>query len=184
MARIGRTAALFLTVLLVSSMVGAAYAMWDKTLYINGEVNTGEVSLEIISVGSDDPPGTIDPGKDKDVGWTTATIGADKQTITVTIHNAYPCYEVYVHFTVHNIGTIPVKLQSITVTAPPCLTVEGWNKLGEQIDPHPSANDRSDNTVYVHVEQGAGQGSTYTFTVKFYYVQWNEYVPPPKAPPP
>jgi len=173
MRRIGKTSALFLAVILASSMVGAAYAMWDKSLYINGTVNTGIFHLEIKSVASDDPPGTVDPGKDKDVGCTTAKIGTDKQTITVTIYNAYPCYEVYVHFTVHNDGTIPAKLQSISATAPGELTVTAWNSIGEQIDPC----ENKDNTIYVHVEQSAQQGSTYTFTVEFYYVQWNEYTP-------
>jgi len=160
-------------VILVSSMVGAAYAMWDKSLWMYGTVNTGKLHLEIIDVSSGDPPGAKDPGKDKDVGCTTVTW--ETQTITVTITNAYPCYYVYIHFTVHNDGTIPAKLQSITIKAPPELTVTGWNSIGEQIDPC----ENRDNTIKVHVEQWADQGSTYTFTVEFYYVQWNEYVPPP-----
>ncbi|MCK4723675.1 MAG: hypothetical protein KAT75_10240 [Dehalococcoidia bacterium] len=163
---------LFLVLALTLAGIGVGYAMWDKTLYIDGTVSTGEVNMEIISVAPDDLG--IDPGHDKDVGNTTAVIDPGAQSITVTINNGYPCYTVFVHFTVHNNGTIPVKLQAINVTAPPEITVDGWNGIGEQIDPC----EKRDNTISVHVEQIADELATYTFTVEFYYVQWNEYTPP------
>ena len=59
------------------------------------------------------------------------------------------------------------------MTAPPELTVSGWDKIGEQIDPGVNCN----NSALVHVEQEADELATYTFTVEFYYVQWNEYTP-------
>jgi len=175
--RLGKFGLLFLAVALCLAITGAGFAMWDKTLYIDGTVNTGEVNMEILSVSSDDPPGFIDPGKDKDVGCTTAQIDPnDNQRVIVTITNGYPCYEVRVHFTAHNNGTVPVKLQDIIVTSPPGgeLTVTGSDGIGEQIDP---CVDR-DNTIYIHVEQCAVELTQYTFTVEFYYVQWNEYTPP------
>ena len=171
--KFGKVGLLFLVLTLVLGSMGVGYAMWDKTLDINGTVNTGEVNLEILSASSDDPPGAIDPGKDKDVGCTTAVIDDGGQSITVTVTNGYPCYEVYVHFTVHNSGTIPVKLQLVTLTAPPEITLSGWNSIGEQIDPC----ERSDNTIHLHVKQIADENATYTFNVEFYYVQWNEYTP-------
>ena len=158
-----------LALVLALGTLGVGYAMWDKTLYINGTVNTGEVNLEILSASSDDVG--IDPGKDKDVGSCTATV--DGQTVVVTIENGYPCYYTYVHFTAHNNGTVPVKLQAINITAPPEITVTGSNSIGEQIDP----SERRDNTLYIHVEQDAEELATYTFTVEFYYVQWNEFTP-------
>ena len=170
---------LFLVLALALAAVGVGYAMWDKPLYIDGPVNTGEVNMEIISIAPDDVG--IDPGYDKDVANTTAVIDPkDNQRAIVTITNGYPCYTVFVHFTAHNNGTIPVKLQDIIVTAPPEITVEGWNGIGEQIDPCVNA----DNTIKVHVEQSADELATYTFTVEFYYVQWNEYTPPTPTPGP
>lgn len=169
--KFGKVGLLFLVLTLVLGSMGVGYAMWDKTLDINGTVNTGEVNLEIVSVAPDDLG--IDPGYDKDVGSTTAVIDPGDQSITVTVTNGYPCYGVHVHFTVHNNGTVPVKLQSVTSTAPPEITVSGWNALGEQIDPC----ERRDNTIYLHVEQSAEELAQYTFTVEFYYVQWNEYTP-------
>lgn len=161
--------AIFAAVLIALCLAGVSYAMWDKTLYINGEVNTGNLCLEILSATSDDTG--IDPGKDKDVASTTVTW--TEQTVTITITNAYPCYYTYVHITVHNCGTIPVKLQSIPVSAPPELTVTGSDSIGEQLEPC----DNRDNTIYIHVEQSAAELATYTFTVEYYYVQWNEYTP-------
>ena len=160
---------LFAVLIVAMLLAGVSYAMWDKTLYINGEVNTGDLCMEILSVASDDTG--IDPGKDKNVASTS--VAWTEQTVTITITNAYPCYYTYVHLTVHNCGTIPVKLQSITVSAPPELTVTGSNSIGEQIEPC----ENRDNTIYIHVEQSAGELTTYTFTVEYYYVQWNEYTP-------
>lgn len=162
-----------LALVLALGTVGVGYAHWSKNLYIEGTVNTGEVNLEIISVASDDIG--IDPGKDKDVASTAVQIDPlDDQRVIITVDNGYPCYYNYVHFTVHNNGTIPVKLQSVTVTsAPPEITVSGWDTIGEQVDPCTN----KDNTIYFHIEQSADELATYTFTVEFYYVQWNEYSP-------
>jgi hypothetical protein len=153
--------------------VGISYAMWDKTLLINGEVNTGKVDLKCVSVADDDVG--IDPGKDKNVADTTAWIDAtDPQIIHILITNGYPCYYVYVHCTVLNTGTIPVKLQDIIHTSVPSeLTVEASDSIGEQVDP----GKHRDYTVYIHIEQSAAELATYSFTVELWFVQWNEYTP-------
>lgn len=181
--------ATFACLMLVLGIVGFSYAHWEKIITLDGTVNTGNVDLKIISVASDDPPGAIDPGKDKDVGTTTIIVDPDDyQRAKVTITNAYPCYEVYLHFTVRNVGTIPVKLQAVVVDAPECITVYGWDGMGEQIDPYDwwtgepddyIGDYQSDNSASIHVQQCAEQGATYEFTIEFVYVNWNEYVPPP-----
>jgi len=180
---------LLLTLVLALGALGVGYAMWDKTLGITGTVNTGEVNMRIVSISQDDEGidlGTLIDGvtpKDKDVGWTVVQIDPnDNQKGIVTVHNAYPCYENYVHFSAHNNGTVPVKLQDIIVDNPSlCITVSAWDGLGEQIEPG-EVNDppaMADNTIWFHVEQCAleNQTNVYTFTVQFYYVQWNEYEP-------
>jgi len=158
-----------LVLVLALGVMGVGFALWDKTLYINGTVNTGEVNMEILSIASDDIG--IDPGKDKDVGSTAVSIDPGAQSATITVTNGYPCYHNYVHFTVHNNGTIPVKLNAINVTAPPEITVTGSDGIGEQIEPCTNR----DNTIYFHVEQEAEELAIYTFTVEFWYVQWNEF---------
>jgi hypothetical protein len=165
--------AIIATLLIALMVAGIAFAMWDKTIYLNGTVETGEVDLECVSVADDD--NGIDPGKDKDVGDTTALIDpTDPQIIHVLITNGYPSYHVYVHCTILNTGTIPVKLQDIIHTSvPPELTVEASDSIGEQVDP----GERRDYTLYIHVEQNAAELATYYFTVELWFVQWNEYTP-------
>lgn len=167
---------------------GFAYAHWSEILYINGSVATGELDMEILSASSDDPPGTIDVNKDKDVGCTTVELidtdgDGDKDKIHVTITNAYPCYEVYVHFTVHNNGTIPAHFKGFGPQPPFVktdsywkaslfegdITVEGWNGYDEQF--HPSA--RHDYTIWIHIEQSAEELTTYEFEMEVWFDQWN-----------
>lgn len=174
--------------------LGVAYAMWDKTLYINGTVETGEVNMAIGSIASDDPPNTIDPYYGglvgmpdvpvyplKDVGTTTVGIDPlDNQRGWVLIEDGYPCYWVAVHFTAWNNGTIPVIYEGMDNSPiPPEIFVDPGNSIGEQIDP----GDHLDYTIYFHVEQTpnddefgvGGENEQYLFDFGFHFVQYNEY---------
>ena len=159
-----------LALVLALGSLGVGFALWSDTLYLEGTIDTGEVEVCIVSIASDDTG--LDPGYDKDVAWVETAI-IDCHTATITIHGAYPSYHTYVHFTSLVGGTIPVRLQSINITNPdPCITVDAWDSIGEQRHP----GEPADNTIYVHVEQCAEQNATYTFTVEFFYVQYNEYM--------
>lgn len=149
--------------------VGLGYGMWSKTLDINGTVNTGKVDAGFAHVACSDT-GT-DPGYDKDVASCSVELSADTETMTVTIDNAYPCYTCVITYDIVNTGTIPVKIQSITVTNPDEVTVTIESpKVGDQIDAgHPEAGN-----LLIHVEQAADPGATYTFSVEILLVQWNE----------
>jgi len=156
-------------------LIGFAYAHWEKIVTISGEVDTGKLDLIIISASDDDDPGKPDPGKDKDVADTTIEIDPnDPEKAIVTITNAYPSYEVYIHLTIRNVGTIPAKLKEIRITAPDCITIEGWDHVGEQLEPYPNEPYQSDYSARIHVEQCAEQGATYTFTIEFVFWNWNE----------
>ena len=169
-----KTVAIFATLMIALMAVGFAYAMWDKTLFINGTVNTGEVNAYFTTAVSNDPPGTIDPGYDKDVGCTEVT-GELTQTLTVTVTNGYPCYSSRIDYTIDNIGSIPVKVQSFTVTVPPAAVTVTVTEIavGTQID----AGDSVPGSIVIHVEQTADENAQYTFSVEIYLVQWNEYKP-------
>jgi hypothetical protein len=180
--------AVIITLVLVIALasLGTAYALWDKTLFIDGSVQTGDLNMQIVSITSDDPPGALDPwypflNNDidpapyplKDVGVTEVWIDAeDDQMAWIWLQNGYPCYWVAVHFTAYNNGTIPVKLNDIILDNPnPCITVLPSDGLGEQIDP----GERRDNTIFIHVEQCADELADYFFSVRWWYVQFNEY---------
>jgi uncharacterized membrane protein len=155
------------------ALIGFVYAHWSKTLYINGNVETGN-----FSVGFTPTLIISDNEFEKDVGTVTASLidldgDGVYDKIEVTIGNAYPCYEAYIDCYIKNYGTIPVKIQSIIVNAPSQLTVEiNWFIYPSmQIDP----GDEVMAEIYVHVLQEASQGSTYTFTGTINAIQWNEY---------
>lgn len=190
-----------LALVLAVGSLGVGYAMWDKTLYIEGTVYTGEVNAVWTSAFNFDPPGppvSYDPNldgsrKDKDVGSTTVS-GLDTQTLVVTIDNGYPSYfnDIQVEFT--NTGTIPVKIQSITITASNFTLASAYGAndgevwiafvdgIGTQLDP----GDTAASSFKIHVEQSAEQNAggggvedppAYTFTIEVLLVQWNEYTP-------
>ena len=181
---------LFFILVLSTLLFGISYSRWDKQLTINGSVATGTLEAEFTYWFSNDPPGQKDPDYDKDVGSTVCTVSDDKQTAFITIENAYPCYHVHFSFTIKNTGTIPWIIQSITVDGQPLhsneplsldldgdgdydITLEITDSVGEQVDP----GDSIETSLDLHVEQGAEQGFTYTFTITIVVVQWNEYVP-------
>jgi hypothetical protein len=162
--------AVFATLMIALMVAGLAYAMWDKTLFIDGTVNTGEVDAVFTTATCNDDG--IDPGYDKDVASCSVT-GIGEQTLVVTITNGYPCYTCTLSFTIDNIGTIPVKVQSLTVVTPPPeigFTFVGI-AVGDQIDGGLS----QPGSIEIHIEQEAAELATYTFSVEIYLVQWNEY---------
>lgn len=116
------TGILFMALVALLAAIGIGYAMWDKTLNIDGTVSTGNVDAQFTSACTDDD-GTVDCSHDqdfgddgidpagKDVGNCGATFAAD--TATMTIGNAYPSYECTAWFGIENNGTIPVMVQAI-----------------------------------------------------------------------
>ena len=175
-------------VLLSLVLIGFAYAHWSKTILISGEIDTGKVDAIIIKWYCDDPPGTIDPGYDKDVASCECSIDTtDPQKAYVTITNAYPCYHVHFSLTVKNTGTVPIALKEVRVDGK-VIPEQEWtqidadnngvndlefymtNSLGEQVDPGKAV----ETSLDIHVMEGADPGTTYTFTIEFDFWNWNE----------
>jgi hypothetical protein len=180
-------------ILMVSLMLaGVSYALWSKTIYIHGTVDTGDLDAEITYWFSNDPGTTIDPGYTKHVGWVVCTIDPiDPQKAYLEIHNGYPSYRVHYSITILNTGNVPWKMQSITVDGTPLpnnvwvpmdLDSDGTDdiefriidSIGEQAEHGESV----ETSLDTHVLQGAHESFHYTFTISFLLVQWNEYVPP------
>jgi len=158
-----------LALVLALGALGVGFAMWDKTLYIDGTVNTGEVNAIFTTASCTEDPEV----EGKDVGSCSLT-GIGEQTLNITVTNGYPCYGVTVNFTIDNVGTIPVKIQSFKVTNPdPTAVTVTWVSpaIGTQIEPQGDVP----GSIYIHVEQEADELATYTFSAKILLVQWNEY---------
>lgn len=165
---------LFMVLVGMLAAIGTGYALWSKTLNIQGSVQTGEVDADFDAATTNDPVGTIDPGYDKDVASCEVS-GVGTQTLTVTILNGYPSYTCAVDFLVTNTGTVPVKVQSFDITGvPPELDVTLTDlPVGTQIDPGIEAH----GDVHIHVNQTAAELANYTFSAEIELVQWNEYQP-------
>lgn len=127
--KIGKTAMPFLALMLAMAMIGTAYAMWSKTLYVYGYVDTGELDWEFIHPFTYTDHGldwTSDDGLinvrqlDKDVGSTAYRFidsdgDGDNDILEVTMKNVYPSYYEHMSFWVRNNGTIPLKIKKVII---------------------------------------------------------------------
>jgi len=184
--------AIFAIMMIALCLVGISYALWEKSVYVDTYVNTGNLDVVFSGVTNMDPPGppiSYDPKDgthrwDKDVGWTNVT-GIGEEVINVTLHNVYPCYYNDLEVEINNTGNVPVIIQNYTVIPDGFVVASGnghndgplwidWaNGKGSQLDHF----DVAASSFKIHVEQCATPGATYTFTVKLCVVQWNDYKP-------
>jgi hypothetical protein len=92
----------------------------------------------------------------------------------VYLKNAYPSFNCYVDFDVHNVGSIPIKVNQPVIGPQPganILTVETLYcyENGVQVEPGKEAL----CTLHVHVERGAAPNSIYRFGATICAYQWN-----------
>jgi len=186
-------ALIFPIILMLSlSVVGVGIAHWEDTLYIEGEVDTGTLCLELTeSSHCYEYPEALG----KDVGSCTTTLldtdgDGYYDTMDVLIMNAYPCYKVDIVAWVHNCGTIPLHINSaiisdddeeyvLTSNATVYLDSNGdgdadleivfGNGFGSQL--HPC--DSHEISMTLHVLQPMPQGYTAHFQVQIVAWQWN-----------
>lgn len=109
------TVALALVIALVSLTMG--YAYWTETLYINGNVTTGELDVKWVD---------FEFGKHDIVPWayapnspyveSDADVSGDRKTIFVTFGNLYPGAVIDWGGFGWNSGSIPAKFQEMKIT--------------------------------------------------------------------
>jgi len=215
----------------IAAATTAAYALWKDQLDVKITVNTGELDMKIggfsildQSCGGSQPDYNIQltddgepdltqyaqlnqPGGNNDVACATGQLvdsdrDGDKDTLVVTVHNAYPRYYNEIGFSIVNDGTVPLKLCCIEIgVGDDCrlastyysldelrsrsgvgIDIDGDGKpdvaisisdgLGELIEPGESINSY---TIQLAVLDNAPQGSSLTFCVKPVAVPWNAY---------
>lgn len=150
--------------------LGVAYGNWNKTLFIDGTVETGRVDAEMSIYDWWDVE-----AENKDVGTCVPELGYTNQandTLFIRIENAYPSYECFVVFDVHNTGTIPIKVHKPLLTSPAEVTVNYPDCYVQDTQLEPSQ--MAYCTLYIHLEQPAEQYATYTFDGTVLVHQWNE----------
>jgi len=164
-----RDVALAVVALVVAlASLGLAHAVWAKTLTIDDVAAIGRTNADFIAASTDDPPGTIDPGYDKDVASCEATV-VDSKHVQVVITNAYPSYTCTFSTTIYNAGTLPERREPLEFVVPPVLTVTDLNDLtGVVLDP----GQQDVEEFSVHLEQEAEQGAIYYFTIMKPFSLW------------
>lgn len=176
----------FITVVLVLTMIviGASYAAWSENIPISGAMATGVLDWNFDRWGQQDDGDDYlsDPGfvnirqVDKGVASTKVRpLNTDKNTLLVTIDNAYPGYYNNPYVTLKNTGTIPIKIQQPVVTNPNPVEVSlRW--LESDADPIVGKVLMPGQYVSVYYEfrvnEPAQENSSYTFTIAFPAVQW------------
>jgi hypothetical protein len=165
--QIAVTVVILAAALLFVALPGLLYGLVTNTLPVQGWVSV-LFNANFIAASTDDPPGTLDPGYDKDVADCSAVVVSD-ELVEVAIANAYPSYTCTFTTTVRNSGILPEQLESIEIIAPPELTVTDLNDLtGLVLDP----GEEEVEEFSVHVEQEAEQGAVYVITI---YKNFRQY---------
>jgi hypothetical protein len=166
-----------LAALLLITVVGGAAALWSETLRINFEINTGEVDVEWsdywtneTGYGEQTKPWvancTVEPEIFDDGG---------PIKLLVTIENGYPSFTCELYATVDNIGTIPVKAFSYTLTGNASNMLDVTHNLTDLIGYQIDAGENATVVITVHVPQSAAENAYYEMELEILFGQWNEY---------
>ena len=169
-------------------LIGVSYALWSKTLVINGKVMTGKLDAEFTHwywTDSLDQAGQEPVPEIKRI-YTVNIFPEDPndpEYLYVNIDDLYPCIWIHIYFNITNTGTIPLKFQYYYYVAgnntggpfPGDVILTG-NLYGLQLEPSEYAT----GDVHVHLNNDALQDQplgTYWFMVYIKVVQWNEFDP-------
>lgn len=156
--------AIFAILMIALMAVGTVYALWSKTLYINGTVNTGTLDATWTKNGD-----CWDEPDDGTISYIDCEISPDGYTLTVTVTNAYPSHNYYCPIDLDNTGTIPLHISSIvtdTSGLPAGTTVEIQPgsppiQVSTVLNPDLAAY----GTLHVHITDAAAPDTTYKFTI-------------------
>lgn len=100
---------IILVVVLALGAIGAGYAAWSQSLYVNGSVQNGKLQAGFTDVT---PPVDI-----ANVTASASNYAFTNDVMTVNIGNAYPGMSETIYFKVYNYGTIPETV-TLTTTSP------------------------------------------------------------------
>ena len=179
--------ALFAALMIALMVAGFAYAHWSETLIISGTVNTGELDLEL-SCDCWDNDDTL-----KDVSEITCDVDnvTEPNSITITVTNAYPCYEVSGTIDITNVGTVPAVLVDYDIVLPSGVTYEYDPTTGDitlyydrkvmatgSITFGGDSLEQIDEVAYIYftihfTNPGLPENWSGTFTITLYFENWS-----------
>ena len=150
-----------MALILALGVMGAGFALWSDSLFVEGTIETGDIGL---TWSQGDPYDTEDSMKN--VSFGECEIIDD--TLYITVFNAYPCIEYHFPIDLHGVGSVPVHTQ-MTLTSGPC----PWVEI-PQIPMQIHEGDVWNGEIVIHLDNTAEENETYHFTVQLDYWQYNE----------
>ena len=183
-----------LVLLAALGITGVAYGAWTDTLNINSTAQTGYLDVRFGQAVSNDAA-SVDPTgpgawtfSGGDLSWTGPVAATNEASTSVTslsnltlhfnVNGAYPGYNSSVGCTIENLGTVPVKIESIVpVITPPSggsasdvsVSFSGALSTGAMI----GVGGSEAGAVYINWNSVPAQSATYLLTVYVTVSQWN-----------
>ena len=151
--------ATFAILMIALGIAGFAYAHWEKTITINGTINTGTFHLT--------PSFSATTNDAKHYCTVTSSFDSQTNTLTVTIDKAYPCITVTGEFDLLNDGTVPAGLYKWVIDVPgagvggPWTIFDATNIPGSVIQPS-MTEEQVEAALKTFVEQAAHGAVTVT----------------------
>ncbi len=111
-----------LVAVLSLTLMGFGFAKWTDSVVLEGKVATGNIGVNIESVGCNDQGADPQkwPGKNtegKDVA-SCSMVQDGTQKIKLNIDNAYPWYAPEFTFRINGTGTVPVRVENLQYSNP------------------------------------------------------------------
>ncbi|MDH4367183.1 MAG: hypothetical protein OEV57_03485 [Dehalococcoidia bacterium] len=153
--RFSRLGMLSVALLLALCVTGVGYAAWTDTAVIDGTMEMGHIEVEL----------------SEGVSSENVTASIVYHTIHLGINAGCGGDYQYLGFDIHNIGTLPVRIQDITIDCPGLRAEVSGVGVGTQIE----QSGVDPDTVYGTVTMSVPGPGAYTCEVTFDFVQWNLY---------
>lgn len=163
---------LVMALVLALGAMGAAFALWSDTLFLDVTVNTGNIGLE----WTNDLPPYDDEAADKDASNVTSSVSADGKTFTIIITNAYPNITYTIPFDLHGTGSVPVHTRFDVV--PGSNMDMSWITVPDLSGMQVHQGLVINGVITIHLDNTALQGMTYFVFYELVYWQYNEPGPP------
>jgi hypothetical protein len=167
---------LSLVSIMALAVLGVGYATWQKVLFIDGTVSTGNVDVYWTT-----DIGYSSEGDIKQISTGSCVVEGD--TLVFKVATAYPSVWYRCDFDVHSAGSIPVHLAPIEILSPmdPCadfqitepVTASGSNQLHQ--------GDTAWGSIVVHLDNSCRQSTDLGFLLRMIAHQYNL---PPEVPGP
>lgn len=150
-------------VLLVAlGLTGVGYAAWSDTINISGTVETGTITVELSCSNNHTAPSG---------GSVTCIVVSG--ALEVKVFNAETIYTYYGDFSIHNGGTIPVKMVIDPSSVPAGVTAEIINWTGDGII-DPLETESGTVHIYLVAEPPDNPSKGTDFTIIVSVVPWNQ----------